>query len=206
MCRLKGHYEQLCGKLPPPKHQTKSVQEINNQQVSDSDQDTGKIQSNVNMVNMIRSLGLHEQREAKRDSQLRQTLKLHAIDVRPIYPVLKAPVFPTSTGVVWDTTEDIMNINVFVATEKMVPVNGLDVITVHDIEAKCAVYSYCDIAGQIIKAKQDTGAEVNMMSKHVFEKISNGVKMQLVMNKVKTTQITGYGKIQLTTLGHVCCH
>ena len=94
-----------------------------------------------------------------------------------------------------------VNINIFVATEKIVPVNGLDLITVHDVEAKCAVYSYCDIAGKIVKAKQDTGAEVNVMSKHVFEKISNGVKTQLVMNKVKTTQITGYRKNPIDYIG-----
>ena len=103
------------------------------------------------MVNMIRSLGLHEQREAKRDSQLRQMLKLHAINVCPMYPVLKTPVSPTSTGIVWDTTEDIMNINVYVATEKTVPVYGLDVITIHDVEAKCAIDSYCNIAGKSSK-------------------------------------------------------
>ena len=150
---------------------------------------------------MIRSLGLHEQQEAKRDSQLRQTLKLHAINVCPIYPVMKTPVFPTCTDVVWDTTENIMNTSVYVVTEKTVPVHGLDVITVHDVEAKCAIYSYCNIAGQIVKTKQDTRAEVNVMSKHVFEKLSNGVKMQLVMNKVKITQITGYGKNPINYIG-----
>ena len=200
-CGLKGHYKQLCGKLPPPKRQTKSVQEVNNQQVSDADQDTGKIHNNVNMINMIRSLGLHEQREAKRDNQLRQTLKLHAINVYPIYLVMKTPVFPTSTSIVWDTTDDIMNTNMYVATEKTVPVHGLDIIAVHDVEAKCAIYSFCNIAGQIVKTKQDTGAEVNVMSKCVFEKLSNGVKTQLVMNKVKTTQITGYGKNLIDYIG-----
>ena len=114
---------------------------------------------------------------------------------------MKTPVFPTSTGIVWDTTDDIVNTNMYVATEKMVPMHGLDVITVHDVEAKCAIYSYCNIAGQIVKIKQDTGAEVNVMSKHVFEKLSNGVKMQLVMNKVKTTQITGYGKNPIEYIG-----
>ena len=39
------------------------------------------------------------------------------------------------------------------------------------------------------------GAEINVMSKHIFEKISNGVKSQIVLNEAKTTQITGYGKI-----------
>ena len=81
----------------------------------------------------------------------------------------------------------------------MTPVNELDVITVHDDELKCAIYSYCTIAGQTIKIKQDTGAEVNIMSKHVFKKISNRVKNQIMMNKLKTTQIQGYGKIQLAT-------
>ena len=171
-CGLKGHYEQLCGKLPL-KRQPKNVQEINNQQSGDTDQNTGKIQSNVDIVNMIRSLGLHEQCEAKRDSQLRQKLQVHELNIFhgcPTYPVFKAPVFLTSTGVVWGTTQDIMNFNVFVATEKTVPVNGLDVITVHDVESKCAIYSYCTIAGQTVKIKQDTGAEVNVMSKHVFKR------------------------------------
>ena len=207
-CRLKGHYEKLCGKLPL-KCQPKNVQEINSQQSGDTDQNTGKIQSNnVNIVNMIRSLGLHEQHEAKRDSQLCQKLQVHELNIfhgHPIYPVFKAPVFPTSTGVVWDTIQDIMNFNVFVAAEKTVPVNGLDVITIHDAKLKCAIYSYCTIAGQTIKIKKDTGAEVNVMSKHVFEKISNRVKTQIMMNKSKTTQITGYGKIQSATLEHVCC-
>ena len=153
-CRLKGHYEQLSGKLPL-RHQPKNVQEINKQQVQcgDTDQNTGKIQSNVDIVNMIRSLGLHEQREAKRDSQLHQKLQVHKVNIlhgHPMYPVFKAPVFTTNTGVVWDTTQDIMNLNVFVATEKTAPVNELDVITVHDVESKCAIY-YCTIAGQTSK-------------------------------------------------------
>ena len=114
---------------------------------------------------------------------------------------MKTPVFPTNTSIVWDTTDDIVNTNMYVTTEKMVPMYGLDVITVHDVEAKCAIYSYCNIAGQIVKIKQDTGAEVNVMSKHVFQKLSNGVKTQIVMNKVKTTQITGYGKNPIEYIG-----
>ena len=147
-CSLKGHYEQLCGKLPL-RCQPKNVQEINNQQVQsgDTDQNAGKIQSNVDIVNMIRSLGLHEQCEAKKDSQLHQKLQVHEMNIlhgHPVYPVFKAPVFPTSISVVWDTTQDIMNLNVFVATEKTVPVNGLDVITVYDVESKCAIAPLLD--------------------------------------------------------------
>ena len=105
----------------PLRHQPKNIQEIDDQQSGDTDQNTGKIQSNVDIVNRIRSLGLHEQCEAKRDNQLHQKLKVHEVNIFhgcPTYPVFKAPVFPTSTSVVWDTTQDIMNLNVFVATEE----------------------------------------------------------------------------------------
>ena len=96
-----------------------------------------------------------------------------------------------------------MNMETFVATEiraerSMVELN---VITIHDVESKCALYSYCTIAGHAVKVKQDTGAEVNIMLKHIFEKISNGVKSQIVLNKAKTTQITGYGKNPIGYIG-----
>ena len=39
------------------------------------------------------------------------------------------------------------------------------------------------------------------MSKHVFEKISNEVKSQIMLNKAKTTQITGYGRNPIGYLG-----
>ena len=50
----------------------------------------------------------------------------------------------------------------------------VDVITIHDVELKCSHYLYVTIAGHPVKIKQDTGAEVNVMPKCVFDKLSNG--------------------------------
>ena len=52
----------------------------------------------------------------------------------------------------------------------------LNVIMIHDVELECSYYSYVTIAGQPVKVKQDTGAEVNVMPKHIFDKLSNGNK------------------------------
>ena len=99
-CGFKGHFEQYCGKIPPMlKHQSKMVQEI---KTNASDQNTQKIQNEVDIVNMIRSLGLHEQHEAKKDSQLRQHLHVQELNIlhgHPQLPVFKAPVHPTDMGV-----------------------------------------------------------------------------------------------------------
>ena len=70
------------------KCQSKTVQEI---KTNATDQNTGKIQNEVDIVHMIRSLGLHEQREAKKDSQLRQHLHVQELNIYHGYPQL--PVF-----------------------------------------------------------------------------------------------------------------
>ena len=58
---------------------------------------------------------------------------------------------------------------------------------------QCAYYSYITINGHPVKVKQDTGAEVNVMSKHIFHKLNNA-KNSTLLNKVKTTNITWYGQ------------
>ena len=117
-CGFKGHFEQYCGKIPPMlKCQSKTVQEI---KTNVSDQNTGKIQNEIDIVNMIRSLGLHEQCKAKKDSQLRQHLHVQELNIfhgRPQLPVFKAPVYPTDTSIMWENCQDIMNIEAFIATE-----------------------------------------------------------------------------------------
>ena len=164
-CGFKGHFEQYCGKIPPMlKCQSKTVQEI---KTNETNQNTGKIQSEVDIVNMIRSLGLHEHHEAKKDSQLRQHLHVQELNIYhgyPQLPVFKAPVHPTDTGVVWENCQDIMNIETHVATQIKVQPNmvELNVITIHDVESKCALYSYCTITGHAVKVKQDMGTEINV--------------------------------------------
>ena len=96
------------------------------------------------------------------------------MDIHNNYQCVKAPVYPTDISIEWKNCQSIMNIETFIATEirEMVELN---VITIH-VESKCALYSYCTIAGHAVKVKQDMGAEINIMSKHIFEKIGNGVK------------------------------
>ena len=66
----------------------------------------------------------------------------------------------------------------------------VNVITIHDVETKCSNFSYVTINRHPVKVKQDTGAEVNMMSEHIFNKLG----ARNTLNKVKTTNITGYGQ------------
>lgn len=89
-----------------------------------------------------------------------------------VSPVFQAPIIPMGTGVVWDNYQYIVDTNIYVATESIVPEShDLDVITVNNVNSKCAHYSYVTIARQPVKIKEDTVAEVNLMSKHIFKQI-----------------------------------
>ena len=124
------------------------------------------------------------------------------------YQCSKPLYTPTDASVVWEICQDIMNIETHVATEMKAQPSmvELNVITIHDLESKCALYLYCTFAGHAVKVKQNTGAEINIMSKHLFGKISNGVKSQIMLNKVKTTQITGYGKNPIGYHWNLCSY
>ena len=157
---------------------------------------------------MIRSLELHENREAKKDKQLYQHLNLQELCVSsgcPLnkMPVLKTPVVPIDTSIVLESCQDIVDLNTYVATELTVQASiEVDEITIHDVKLKCAQYSYVTIAGHPVKVKQDTRAEVNMMTKVVFEKLCNGKsKNSIVLNKAKMTNITGYGQDPIDYIG-----
>ena len=66
---------------------------------------------------------------------------------------------------------------------------------VHDMELKSAHYSNMSINGQIVQVKQDIGAKVNMMSKSIFDRLSNGTtRNSVLLNKTKTVKISGYGE------------
>ena len=147
-CGYKGHFEQFCRKNPQLcEHQSKNVQEV---QTDDTDQNTEKMQNNIDIINMIRSLGLHEQGETKKDKQLCQHLNLQELSIRcPLVecqnPVFQAPVIQTDTSIIWDKCQNIVALDFQVATEVTVS-HEVNVITVHDVEMKCAHYSYVTIA------------------------------------------------------------
>ena len=104
-CGLKCHFYQVCRKssfnfTANPWHWQKRQRSVQEMQ---SNVDTGKLQNNLDMVDMIRSLGLHEQRESKKDHQLHQQLNLQEVNYgcpRKISPVLHAMIIPTAINVV----------------------------------------------------------------------------------------------------------
>ena len=112
-------------------------------------QNTGKLQNNMDMVDMIRLLGLHEQRESKKD-QLCQHLNLQVNYGCPckISPVLHALITPTTVNVVWEECYDIAECEKSIATVSMVPqIVDVNVITIHDVKTKCSDYLYITING-----------------------------------------------------------
>ena len=77
---------------------------------------------------------------------------------------------------VWEQVSNIVDSNPepCVATLKLNIVvydtKQVNMITIHDMELKSAYYSNVTINGQMVQVKQDTGAEVNVMSKCIFDK------------------------------------
>ena len=75
-------------------------------------------------------------------------------------------------------------------------------ITVHDMELKSAHYSNVTINGEMVRIEQDTGAEVNVMSKSVFDRLSNGTtRNSVLLSKSKTVKISGYGENSIEYIG-----
>ena len=78
----------------------------------------------------------------------------------------------------------------------------INVIMVHDMELKSAHYSNVTINGQMVQVKQDTGAEVNVMSKCVFDRLSISITRNAVLlNKTKTVKISGYSENSIEYIG-----
>ena len=208
-CGIKGHFGQVCRRNPLHQQHAKTVQAVQEVQANDPDQNTGKTKKkDVNIVNMIRSLGLHDQCETIKDSQLCQHISVQELCIQNghptqcasydtecnLKPVLQAPVNPTNTSIVCENCQDIVELDIHVATPRITS-NEVNVIMIHDVELKCSHYSYVTIGRHPVKIKQDTGAQVNMMSKHVFDKLSNGNNSKSnasLLNKAQTTEITGY--------------
>ena len=71
------------------------------------------------------------------------------------------------------------------------------------MELKSAHYSNVTINGQMVQVKQDTGAEVNIMSKCIFDKlsISSTTRNSVLLNKTRTVKISGYGENMIEYIG-----
>ena len=116
MCRYK--------KNPQLQQHPRAVQEV---QTNDLDQNTGNYaikNKDVDIVNMIRSLGLHEQCETKKDNQLCQHLSVQELCIQhepcniecSTKPMFNAPVTPVDTNIVWEDCQNIVELDIHVAT------------------------------------------------------------------------------------------
>ena len=183
--------------------QPKVVQEVQAQE----DQNTGNKTKNVDTVEMIRSMGLCE-RHAKNTQNVNVQEMSIVHELGDKNPVFYTPVLPQIVTATWEQVSDlVMELEFCVAT----PVEHLqeycafetkqiNVIMVHDMELKSAHYSNVTINGQVVQIKQDTGAEVNVMPKSMFDILSTSNTTKL-LNKAKSMKISGYGENPIDYLG-----
>ena len=131
---------------------------------------------------------------------------VHDISKNDENPVFYTPVHAQIVMTIWEDCQEIMEPEVCVATpveHYIFETKQINVIMVHDMELKSAHYSNVSINGQIVQVKQDTGAKVNVMSKSVFDRLSNGTttRNSVLLNKTKTVKISGYGENSIEYMG-----
>ena len=172
----------------------KVVQEVHTHE----DQNTGK--KNVDIVEMIRSMGLR----TKTPSPV-----VHEMSIVQEKPVFHSPVQPEIMTTVWEQVSNIVDPNPEPCVATPVEVEHcvydtkqVNVIRIHDMELKSAYYSNVTINGQMVQVKQDTGAEVNVMSKCIFDKLKNNTtRNSVLLKKTRPVKISGYGKNLIEYIG-----
>ena len=123
------------------------------------DQNTGKTK-NVDIVEMIRSVGLCAKNS--QNANIQQMVIVHElIDAKPVFHTsVQAQIVMT----VWDQVDDLVMDSIYqIATPVehcVFETKKINVITVHYMELKSAHYSNVTINGEMVRIKQDTGAEV----------------------------------------------
>ena len=154
---------------------------------------------------MIRSVGLC----AKNPLQFANVQEMSIVHDDVTKPVFYSPVQPKIVMTIWDQVCSVMDPEVCIATPVdhcIFETKKINVITVHDMELKSAHYSNVTINGQMVQIKQDTGAEVNMMSKCVFDRLSSSsaTKNAVLLNRTKTVKISGYGENSIEYIRNMC--
>ena len=156
-------------------------------------------------VEMIRSMGLHEhQARNPQNANVQEMSIVH--DLKDENPVFHTPVQAQIVMTIWEQVDDLVMESKFqVATPVehcIFETKKINMITVHDMELKSAHYSNVTINREMVRIKQDTGAEVNVMSKCVFDRLSSGNPRNCVLlNKTKMVKISGYGENSIEYIG-----
>ena len=107
---------------------------------------------------------------AKNPLQIAHVQEISIVHVEDTKPVFYSPVQPMIVMTIWDQVCSVMDPEVCVDVATPVEhclyeTKKINVIMVHDMELKSAHYSNVTINGQMVQIKQDTRAEVNVMSK-----------------------------------------
>ena len=133
--------------------------------------------------------------------------------------VLRGSPVECNVDVQWESCEDIVPINSYITTHAvtMEIANPLDwSLDVHLIKIDYihtdVAYSNIELNGVVLKAKQDTGAQINVLSKTVFQILQKNGKLplypktcvKLVRHGKKTINYLGTTKIKCNHNGTEC--
>ena len=130
---------------------------------------------------------------------------VHVVNLAPKPLVLHGSALTFGVNVLWETLEDIRPIDICIASHTIqmevgAPLNwSMDLIEVNDVQSDI-VYSNVQLNGVVLKAKQDTGAQINVMSITVFKDIQkSGHKLPLYPKSC--VKLVGYGNRVIEYLG-----
>ena len=129
---------------------------------------------------------------------------VHTIDLASKPVVLHGSTLSDDVDILWESTEDIQPIHICTASHTIQmevgsPSNwSIDLIEVDDVQAD-VVYSNVQLKGVVLKAKQDTGAQSNVMSMTVFKYIQKDQKLPLYPKSC--VKLVGYGNKAIEYLG-----
>ena len=129
---------------------------------------------------------------------------VHVIDLASKPMVLHGSALLNDVNILWESTEDIQTIHVYTASHTVqmevgMPLNcSIDLIEVDDVQVD-VVYSNVQLNGVTLKAKQDTEAQINVMSMTVFKDIQKVQRLPLFPKSC--IKLVGYGNITIEYLG-----
>ena len=109
---------------------------------------------------------------------------VHMVDLASKPVILHGNALLDDVNVLWESTEDIQSIHVCtvshtVQMEAGMPLNwSIDLIEIDDVQAD-VVHSNVQLNGVTLQAKQDTGAQINVMPMTVFKDIQKVQRLPL---------------------------
>ena len=112
--------------------------------------------------------------------------------------VLHGSPVECNTDVQWETCDDILPVSTYI-TNHSIPIQvgepldwsfDVHLIEINDMHTD-VVYSNIELNGIVLKAKQDTGAKINVLSKMVFQTLQKDCKLPLYPKTC--VKLVGYG-------------